>query len=198
MDGGAMLRVFACAILIISASLLPTVKLLARAQAQHQIDGCEGKSETTPDQIIESCTAAIKSTGRSNPNLAIAYTHRGNAYLKNKDMNRAIADYTEALRLNPKYGVAAFDLCAMTYNSGDTNAATAACKRAIAIDPRKADAYFILGSLEFGLSHLENGKPVAPPDTEANLDKYLTLAPSGGHAAEVKEMLKYLKTGKTD
>jgi tetratricopeptide (TPR) repeat protein len=192
-----MLRVFACAALVIAASPVPIENPLVRAQSQQQIERCEDKNATA-DQIVESCTAAIQLGRKSNSDLAIAYTHRGNGFLKNKDMSRATADYTEALRLNPKSGVAAFSLCAMAYNNGDTQAATAACKRAIAIDPKKADAYFILGSLELGLSHLENGKFVAPPDTEAYLGKYLALSPDGPHASEVKEMLKYLETGKTD
>src|SRR5205823_9143525 len=95
---GAMLRVFGCAALVIAASPAPIEKPLVRAQTQQQVEKC-GDKNATADQIIESCTAAIKSGRKSKLDLAIAYVHRGNAFRKNKDMSRATADLTEALRL---------------------------------------------------------------------------------------------------
>ena len=35
--------------------------------------------------------------------MPIAYLNRGNAYFNKGDHDRAIADYTEAIRLDPKY-----------------------------------------------------------------------------------------------
>ena len=60
-------------------------------------------SRETGDVKIAACTRAINS-GAGRP--SINYYNRGYAYRKKGDMDRAIADYTEALRLDPKYAIA--------------------------------------------------------------------------------------------
>ncbi len=56
-----------------------------------------------PDVAILGCTAMIQSGQEPQENLAKAYNNRGNAYDAKGDYDRAIADYTEAIRLDPKY-----------------------------------------------------------------------------------------------
>lgn len=116
--------------------------------------------------------------------------NQGNAYLKLKKNDEAIAAYTKAAELDPNPGIAYFNLCATQYNTGNTAGALAACDKAIAADPNKADAYFIKGSLMIGASSLDkDNKLQAPPGTAEALKKYLELAPDGPHAADVKQML---------
>ncbi len=96
---------------------------------------------------------------------------------------------------DPNAATAWFNLCATAYNTGDTEAALKACDRAIAADPGKADAWFIKGSVLFGMAPLDRaGRMAAPPGTTQTLQKYLEIAPSGAHAGDVKEMLDYLAT----
>jgi len=65
------------------------------------------------------------------------------------------------------------------------------CDKAIAADPKKADAYFIKGSTLFGSGKLDaQGKYIVPPGTLETLKKYLELAPDGAHAGDVKAMLE--------
>ncbi len=72
--------------------------------------------------------------------------------------------------------------------------AIAACDKAIALDPNKADAYFIKGSALFGNGKVDkSGRYEVPPGTVEVLDKYLELAPDGGHAQDVHAMLDSLK-----
>src|SRR5436190_23802422 len=60
-------------------------------------------SREAGDVKIAACTRAINSgAGRSSIN----YSNRGNAYREKGDMDRAIADLNEAIRLDPKYAVA--------------------------------------------------------------------------------------------
>jgi hypothetical protein len=55
------------------------------------------------------------------------------------------------MRSAPHSALAYFNLCAAKYDMGQTGAdAVAACDKAIAADPKKADAYFIKGSILFG------------------------------------------------
>jgi tetratricopeptide (TPR) repeat protein len=122
--------------------------------------------------------------------LAATLTAKGNMLLKLKDQPGAIAAYERAALLSVNPGVAYFNICATFYNMGDTKTAPAACDKAIAADPSRADAYFIKGSLLFAEGTMDkSGKIVVPPAALQALQKYLALAPNGGHAADVKEML---------
>jgi tetratricopeptide (TPR) repeat protein len=138
---------------------------------------------------------AAKNDPKSDPaktksSLAQLYTNEGNAYLKLKKNPEAIAAFTKAAEMDPNPGIAYYNLCATQYNTGNTEGALAACDKAIAADPTKADAYFIKGSLLLGSSTMDKqGKLQAPPGTAEALNKYLEIDPSGGHAADVKEML---------
>ena len=129
--------------------------------------------------------------------MALMYSNEGNAFIKLKRNDEAIQAYTQAAQLSAHPATAWFNLCAVQYNLGMTDGALAACDKAIAADPTKADAYFIKGSLLMGNSSIDAaGKTVAPPGTVEALKRYLELSPKGPHAADVQQMLDYLQ-GKT-
>jgi tetratricopeptide (TPR) repeat protein len=129
-------------------------------------------------------------------------TNEGNAYLKLHKNKEAMECYRRtaeiASQIDPKMAATAwFNLCATLYNMGDVDATPAACDKAIAADPTRADAYFVKGSVLIAQSKLDvNGKVVAPPGTIDVLNKYLELAPNGSHAADVRQMLQYVANGK--
>ncbi len=121
------------------------------------------------------------------------YIKEGNSYLKAGDNAKAIEAYQKAAAISPTPARAYFNICAVMYNVGDTARAKDACKVAIKFDPNKADAYFILGSVLFVDATLgKDGKFYAPESTRETLNKYLELAPNGGHAEDVRAMLKML------
>jgi|SRR5215831_4707255 len=150
----------------------------------------------TYEKAIPAAENASKTDAKADPAKAKAavaqmLTNEGNAYLKLKKNDKAIESYTKAASLDPNPGTAYFNLCATQYNSGNTQGALAACDKAIASDPNRADAYFIKGSLMLGDSKMDKeGKLQAPPGTSDALNKYLELAPDGPHAADVKAMLQ--------
>ena len=122
------------------------------------------------------------------------WTTIGNANLKLKKNDVAIAAYNKAAALDPNPAVAYFNICATLYNAGETVKTLAACDKAIAADLKKADAYFIKGSVMVGQGNIgKDGKMTVPPGTVETLKQYLVLAPDGGHASEVKQMLDFLK-----
>lgn len=105
-----------------------------------------------------------------------------------------VATAAPALAQATNPAVSAFNSCAMLYNAGKTDEAIAACDQAIALDPGKADAYFIKASALFGNAKIgSDGKYAVPPGTVEALNKYLELAPDGGHAPDVHAMLDALK-----
>ena len=123
------------------------------------------------------------------------YTMIGNANLKLKQNDAAIAAFNKAAALGVNPAVSYFNLCATMYNMGQTAAKTVAvCDKAIAADPKKADAYFVKGSSLYGDGQLDkNNKYTVPPGTVEALKQYLFLAPDGPHAQDVKSMLDGLK-----
>ena len=127
--------------------------------------------------------------------IALMYTAIGNANLKLKKNDAAIAAYTKAATLSPNPAVAYFNLCATMYNMGQPAAKTVAfCDKAIAADPKKADAYFVKGSALYGEGALDkSNKFVPPPGSVEALKQYLVLAPDGPHVQDVKAMLDALK-----
>jgi tetratricopeptide (TPR) repeat protein len=140
-----------------------------------------------------SSKAADTDIVKTKAGIAAMLTSEGNAYLKLQKNDLAVAAYEKAAELSPNPAVAYFNICAVQYNTGNTSGAMQACDRAIAADPNKADAYFIRGSLLIADSKVDAlGKMTAPPGAVEALKKYLELAPSGAHAADVKAMLDFV------
>jgi tetratricopeptide (TPR) repeat protein len=79
----------------------------------------------------------------SQPNLkeANGYNERGIAKGVKGDIDGAIADFTRAIELHPKYSTAYTNRGLAKKNKGDLNGAIADCTRAIELDPKDAGAY---------------------------------------------------------
>jgi tetratricopeptide (TPR) repeat protein len=150
---------------------------------QKGIQAAEAMTTVDPKNPITD--PAKKKTGEAQ-----MLTNEGNAYLRLHKNKEAVDAYTKAANMDPNPAIAYFNLCATQYNTGNTEGALAACDKAIAADPTKADAYFIKGSLMMGESTTDkDGKIKAPPGTDQALNKYLELQPDGPHAKDVKDML---------
>lgn len=124
--------------------------------------------------------------------LAEIYIGKGNALLKLKRTAEAIQMYNQAAGFASNAGRAYFNICAVYYNTGNTQDSAAACRKCVQADPSRANAWFVLGSDLFAFAPIENGKVNAPPETREALEKYLALAPDGPRAADVKAMLQML------
>jgi lipoprotein NlpI len=99
------------------------------------------------DKAIAACTHVIDNHKASAQARAVAYKLRGNAYSKKGDLDRAIADYGEAIKLDPKLAAAYADRCADYVTKGSSDLAMADCNQAIQIDPNLALAYMNRGYL---------------------------------------------------
>jgi len=83
------------------AVALAAMMVSAVAQLSPHWQACTGNPGIDWDQQIKSCTALIQSGTELKENVAIAYYNRALAYENKDDYARAVADYDEALRLNP-------------------------------------------------------------------------------------------------
>jgi tetratricopeptide (TPR) repeat protein len=114
--------------------------------SQQQVDRCaNADNRFTPDESINGCTAAAQSGRRSGQDLAAVFLNRGRAFANKGELDRAIADFNEAIRLNPNDATFA---AIANYNRGgvyqakdDLDRAIADFNEAIRLDPQFADAY---------------------------------------------------------
>jgi lipoprotein NlpI len=91
------------------------------------------------DEAIAACTRVIQDRRTSRQSRADSYHNRGLAYGANGDLDRAIADYDEAIRLVPKDADAHFDRGLAYLDSGNSAKALADLRHASQLDP--SDAY---------------------------------------------------------
>ena len=72
--------------------------------------------------------------------MPVAYYNRGNAYFDKRDYDRAIADFTQAIKLDPKDAFAIHDRGVAYYEKHDFERAIADFEAAIKINPNYAVA----------------------------------------------------------
>jgi len=94
------------------------------------------------DAAVAGCTRIIDDSKVKPKGHAAAYYNRGNANSAKGDFAAAIADYDEAIKLDPKNARAIANRGTAHSESGDTDAAIAEFDAAIKRDPRLASAYF--------------------------------------------------------
>jgi len=113
----------------------------ALAQTEDQNWKTCGSTSDDPDRKIASCTAIVQSGQETAENVAVAYYDRGTAYDDKDQLERAIADYSAAIRIKPDYASAYRNRGGDYGQTGRYDNAIADLNRAIALDPNQADAY---------------------------------------------------------
>jgi tetratricopeptide (TPR) repeat protein len=112
----------------------------ASAKSQEWV-WCEGPPGTSPDHQIAGCTAAIQSGKEPARNLAVAFNNRANAYVAKRDYERAIQDYSFAIKLFPDYAEALYNR-GLAYDAKERfDLAVEDFDQVIALIPSAADAY---------------------------------------------------------
>jgi tetratricopeptide (TPR) repeat protein len=90
---------------------------------------------------ITGCSNLIKSGRDAKHILAADFANRGFAYFDMGDLDHAVADYTRAIQLDPKFAQAYSGRCAVQIKKGDLALAIDDCNQAIVLDPKLAIAY---------------------------------------------------------
>ena len=129
-----MLRRTAFAVVICAASLTA-----APARADDW-DTCKDES-VAADVSITACTKLINSRRNKGNDLAIAYYNRGISYRQKGDVDRALSDYNESIRINPSYARAFNNRGNIWKDKGDLDRAIADYDQAIKLEPGFALAY---------------------------------------------------------
>jgi predicted negative regulator of RcsB-dependent stress response len=145
------------------------------------------------DESITSFQKAIDLNSKAKtPNASFngtAYNNMGQAYAKLNKGPEALAAYDKAAQAEPAKAANYYlNESIVLYNSNNHTEAAQAADKAIAADPTKAEAYYIKGQSLIDKATLDpkTQKMTAPDGCLEAYLKYLELAPTGAHAADVK------------
>jgi tetratricopeptide (TPR) repeat protein len=112
--------------------------LAAGPAVADDLDTCQ---KTPGDAAIAACTRAIASGAYTGHALSALYDNRGIRYAKKGEADRAIADYSEAIRLDPRNATAYYNRGKVWRAKGDYDRAIADAGEAIKLTPNDADAW---------------------------------------------------------
>ena len=120
------------------------------------------------DPGIVACTRAIASGLWRGRDLAWAYGSRGKAHLAKGDADLAIADFNEAIQLDPELALSYYRRGNVYRAKGDNDLAIADYDQAIRLDPKDAAAYSNRGVAYYGKG--DNDRAIADYDAVIRLD----------------------------
>ncbi len=138
------------------------------------------------EQRIAACTRAAALSGQTADVRASAMINRGEAYNAKGDYDRAITDFSEAIRLDPKYGAAYGDRGNAYYGKNDYDHAIVDYDAAIRLDPKNVGAFTNRGQTYYAKGDFTRAI--------ASLSAALELDPKGANAYSLRGC-GYVKAG---
>lgn len=117
------------------AGVLMAAAAPAFGASQSAHDDCNSGD---PDRNIAGCTRVAEDVAESGKTRSIAYVGRGLAWHLKGDFDRAITDYSDAIRLNPNNPLAYNNRGLAWRDKGDPDRAIADFTRAIGVNPQPA------------------------------------------------------------
>lgn len=150
------------------------------------------KTGAEQEQALTKAVAAYQKAIELKPDAPEYHNNFALALAKQKKFAEAQAELTKAAQLDPtQAGKYYYNLGAVLVNTGQTEPAGDAFKKAIEADPNYADAYLQYGITLMGKATVgANGKMTPVPGTAEAFQKYLELAPNGNQADTAKAMLE--------
>ncbi len=150
-------------------SIIPLVTFAgaARASTRTNMEDCQQMQEI--DRSISGCSKLTADQSLAAPVRAVAYFDRGLAYYARNDLDHAIADWSEAIALNPDYAHAYNDRAKAYRAKGDYPRSIADYDRAIKLDPQhsiaykgRGIAYFLSGDAAKALADFRQAENIEP------------------------------------
>jgi tetratricopeptide (TPR) repeat protein len=107
----------------------------ALAASQQDWDQCQGND---PARAVQACDSIISDQSETAQNRVDAYVFRASAYLMQSDFDRAITNYSEAIKLDPQNVVAYLSRAVAYFHKGDRDHAILDYSFANALDSKAA------------------------------------------------------------
>lgn len=99
--------------------------------------------------------ARNKTQSNLEPQTAREFYDRGTLHAQDKKYREAIADYTKAVELEPKFVDAYLKRCEMRYKLGDNQGVLNDCYEVLNIDPQVAKAHYYQGRARYSLGYVQ-------------------------------------------
>jgi Flp pilus assembly protein TadD len=111
---------------------------------------CTARAQASLDDRIRACSLLIAAPSSDSERLAVLHTSRGAAWRAKGDLDRALADQDEAIRLRPGSALLYFNRAVTWLAKNDADRAIANLAEAIQLAPGFALAYRNRGDLLYG------------------------------------------------
>lgn len=154
-------------VVLISIVPLFTFAGAVRASTQKDMQDCQQMQEI--DRSISGCSKLTADQSLAASDRAIAYFDRGLAYYAENELDRAIADWSEAIALNPNYAHAYNNRGKAYRAKADYQHSIADYDEAIKLDPQhsvaykgRGIAYFLSGDIVKAQADFRQAENIAP------------------------------------
>jgi tetratricopeptide (TPR) repeat protein len=186
----------------IIAGAAVAVMLAVQAAAADDVQTCEDESG---DVAIAACTRVIGSGRYGGDNLATLYSNRGVEYGKRGDLERAIADFDQAIKLNPKDSSLYNNRGLAWKAKGDLDRAIADEDQAIELDAKLASAYYnrglawrAKGNLDRAIADYDQAITLDPDYTSAYYNRAVALEGKGDLQRALADFKKFTELDPSD
>ena len=143
----------------------------ALAQSDRDARWCRGEDGASLEQTISGCTAVVDRRTDTPQQIALAYSLRGGAIYYKGDPVKAIADYDEAIKLDPAFARAFNNRCWARAVVGRVQEAVADCDASLRLASNVANtlenrgfAYLKMGQYDRAIADYEAGLALDPPN----------------------------------
>ncbi len=181
-----------------ASELDPKQNVVWAQLAEAYIGQAGSKTGPEHDQTMQKGLDAYAKAIELKPDDAAYHNNFALALAKAKKFPEAQAELTKAAQLDPpNAGRYFYNLGAVLVNTGQTEPAGEAFKKAIEADPNYADAQYQYGVYLISKAQVDptTGKVNPPPGTKEAFEKYLQLKPDGPFAESAKGMLSTISGG---
>jgi tetratricopeptide (TPR) repeat protein len=180
----------------VKASEVDATQAVIFSQLATAYEGAAGAKPSDANDLRAKEIDSWKKAIALDPNSAGYYNNMALAYGKMKNIPDAQASIDKAAQLDPAgAGKYYFNIGALLTNSGQTDGACTAFKKALDADATYADAHYQYGICLVSKAQVNptTGKVIPPPGTVEAFQKYLELKPDGPNAEAAKAMLASLE-----
>lgn len=165
----------------------------AADEFRRKADLC-GDYTAGPDRRIGACTWLLESGQLSQDSYSYAYNNRGTAYWAIGAHDRAIRDYDEAIRLNPRDYYAYSNRANSLSAKGEYDRAILDYNEAIRLNARfaeaynnRANAYRVKGAYKRAIRDVDEAIRLVPDFAAAYSNRGLTYADLGAHDRAIRD-----------